>query len=85
MLTEVELTSDEGFFRLIVESRCLFNWKRGVAQNYNNDEKYYNQQKKQSEEDSIIFWKKKNISWKQDAIKTAQQNIVKAQKKLDNL
>lgn len=59
--------------------------KRGVAQNYNNDEKYYNQQKKQSEEDSIVFWKKKNISWKQDAIKTAQQNIVKAQKKLDFL
>ena len=59
--------------------------KRGVAQNYNNDEKYFNQQKKEAQEGNIEFWKRKNIGWKKDAIKTAQQNIVKAQKKLDAL
>ena len=59
--------------------------KRGVAQNYKNDEKYFNQQKKEAQEGNIAFWKKKNIDWKKEAIKTAQQNIVKAQKKLDNL
>ena len=59
--------------------------KRGVAQNYKNDEKYFNQQKKEAQEANIAFWKKKNIDWKKEAIKTAQQNIVKAQKKLDNL
>ena len=59
--------------------------KRGVAQNYNNDEKYFNQQKKEAQEGNIEFWKTKNIKWKKEAIKTAEQNIVKAQKKLDAL
>lgn len=59
--------------------------KNGAAQNYKNDEKYFNQQKAESEADSIEFWKKKNIVWKKEAIKTAEQNIVKAQKKLDAL
>jgi hypothetical protein len=59
--------------------------KRGVAKNYNNDEKYFNQQKAEAQADDIKFWKRKNIDWKKDSIKTAQQNIVKAQNKLDNL
>jgi hypothetical protein len=59
--------------------------KRGAAQNYNNDEKYFNQQKKEAQEGNIEFWKRKNIGWKKEAIKTAEQNIVKAQKKLDAL
>jgi hypothetical protein len=59
--------------------------KNGAAKNYNNDEKYFNQQKKEAQEGNIAFWKKVNIDWKKDAIKTAQQNIVKVQKKLTNL
>ena len=59
--------------------------KRGAAKNYNNDEKYFNQQKKEAQEGNIEFWKKKNIEWRKDAIKTAQQNIIKAQKKLEAL
>jgi hypothetical protein len=59
--------------------------KNGTAKNYNNDEKYFNQQKKEAQEGNISFWKKVNIDWKKDAIKTAQQNIVKVQKKLTNL
>lgn len=59
--------------------------KNGAAKNYNNDEKYFNQQKKEAQEGNIEFWKTKNIKWKKEAIKTAEQNIVKAQKKLDAL
>jgi hypothetical protein len=58
---------------------------KGAAKNYNNDEKYFNQQKKEAQEGNIAFWKYLNIDSKKDAIKTAQQNIVKAQKKLTNL
>ena len=54
-------------------------------QNYKNDEKYFNQEKKEAEEHSIEFWKTKNIKWKKEAIKTAEQNIIKTQKKLDSL
>jgi hypothetical protein len=59
--------------------------KRGVAKNYNNDEKYFNQQKKEAQEANIEFWKTRNIKWRNDSIKTAEQNIIKAQKKLDSL
>lgn len=59
--------------------------KRGLAQNYNNDEKYFNKQRKEHDESNVEFWKKKNIKWPAEAIKTAQQNIVKAQNKLNAL
>ena len=53
--------------------------------NYNNDEKYFNQKKDEDEKRSIEFWKTKNLKWPYNTIQTAKQNIVKAQKKLDNL
>ena len=40
---------------------------------------------KEQAEHSIAWWKKRNIQWPEDTIKSAKQYIVKAQKKLDNL
>jgi hypothetical protein len=40
---------------------------------------------KEQAEYAIAWWKKRNIQWPAEAIKTAKQNIVRVQKKLDAL
>ena len=59
--------------------------KRDAAKNYNNDEATYNKQKKESEEHSVEYWKRQNIKWKEEDIKTGEKTIAKLKAKLDAL
>lgn len=57
--------------------------KRGVADNYDNDEAYYNQQMKDSIAKKIESWKNMNITWKEKSIVDFTKEIKKLQSKLE--
>ncbi len=58
--------------------------KRGADKNY-DDEEDFNTRKKQAEIDNVVFWKTKNIKWKEDQILAHQRQINKTKKKLESL
>jgi hypothetical protein len=81
--------SDKEIINLVTTAPDYFLWpsweemiKRDAARNYNNDEVAYNKEKTDAYNNIVPSWKRKNIEWKQDRLKSLQITINKLQKKL---
>lgn len=59
--------------------------KRDAARNYNNDEAEYEAAKAESTRRKIESWKTQNIWWKEQTIKSSRAEIVKINKKLQQI
>jgi hypothetical protein len=81
--------SDKEIINLVTSAPDYYLWpsweemiKRDAARNYDNDEAAYNKEKTDAYNNIAPGWKRKNITWKQDRIKSLQTVINKLQKKL---
>ena len=81
--------SDKEIIDTVTSSPDYYEWpsweeiiRRDAAKNYDNDEAAYNKAKTDSYNNIVPGWKKKNIGWKQDHLKSLQTAVNKLQKKL---
>ena len=89
---EIEVNSkvsDKEIINLVTSSPSYYLWpsweemiQRDAAKNYDNDEVAYNKEKTDNYNNIVPGWKRKNIDWKQDRLKSLQIAINQLQKKL---
>tara|TARA_R110000822_G_scaffold96601_4_gene219801 strand:+ start:2898 stop:3689 length:792 start_codon:yes stop_codon:yes gene_type:complete len=84
--------SDKEIINLVTSSPDYYSWpsweemiQRDAAKNYDNNEAAYNKKKTDAYNNIVPGWKKKNIGWKQDHLKSLQTAVNKLQKKLTTI
>lgn len=75
-----EIHSDKDYYEFPSWAEIV---KRGADRNYDYSEDLYNQKREESLKDYYDFWKRRNITWKEQDIKAAQGEVTKLRKKLE--